>query len=202
VSQNQLDLKSTWLEAEPIYETLSNDYFPSVDYTIKLHIYGIFRRDLPCLPIFILFTYLFLHSALKTIRFDQSPTPTCVVPHNGAPAVSSAAVHPGNSLRIRFHILLVVWRCSRAALRSTSRTTSIDAAVGSIFKCGCPVFYRGAGGALRTASRAMRRRTRSFRAKPAIVALDSSLRRICLYSSTLALQSNCRPRSSLLLGTD
>ncbi len=104
---------------------------------------------------------------------------------------------------MRSQIRFAVWRCLRGALRSASRTASINDAAGSTFTCGRSVFFRCAGVALRTASRTMRRCTPNFRATPAIVpAPNSYSRRICSYSSTLALQSNSRHRPKLALSTD
>jgi len=83
------------------------------------------------------------------------------------------------------------------ALRSDSRIASTNAAAAAIFTAGRSVFFRCAGTAFRTASRTMRRCTPNFRATPITDPTPNSYsRRICSYSSTLALQSNSFLRPS------
>src|SRR5712692_6225331 len=102
--------------------------------------------------------------------------------------VDSATATSGISRRSRIHIRCAVCRCFLGALRSASRTASINGIAAASLGRSRSGIFRSGGIALASALRTSRRCTPSFRATARIVPPPCSYsRRICSYSSTLAL---------------
>ena len=102
--------------------------------------------------------------------------------------VDSATSTSGISRRNRVQIRCAVCRCFRGALRSASRIASMNGIAAASFGRSRSGIFRSAGIALASAFRTSRRCTPNFRATARIVPAPCSYsRRICSYSSTLAL---------------
>ena len=132
--------------------------------------------------------------ALRNERLVTTRPSSCLRRSTYCRTVRSAGVHPGISAANAIVDPPRRMALLARSLRSDSRIASINATAGAIFTDGRSVFFRRAGTAFRTASRTMRRCTPSFRATPITDPTPNSYsRRICSYSSTLALQSNSPP---------
>ena len=102
--------------------------------------------------------------------------------------VDSATSTSGISRRSRIQIRCAVCRCFLGALRSDSRIASMNGIAAASFGRSRSGIFRSAGIALASAFRTSRRCTPNFRATARIVPAPCSYsRRICSYSSTLAL---------------
>src|SRR6266852_4575879 len=113
--------------------------------------------------------------------------------------VDSATATSGISRRSRIHIRCAVCRCFLGALRSASRTASINGIAAASLGRSRSGIFRSGGIALASALRTSRRCTPSFRATARIV--PPHVRTLAESARIAPLSLSCFPKSRLLPGS-